>query len=374
MVEVRTANQLEDLRELLKCGGDVSIAVAYLTRRGLDQIRKPLLNALNNGRRVRLVVDLNSGITETVTLQELVNWSEDQSNQFEFRAFFGGPAKFHGKVYIAHSQQENFITLLTGSYNLTASALHHNWEHGLLVKSCWKGKVGKETLLEFNRVWGRAGAKCLDKQAVKLYSEYHKEIQRNKGNSHGTRNARRALADYLEGKKDGDKKRFWLFKCNVHREYSFGRYGFEKLLKEEGRTTEWGDIIRNYEVRNLMLQMKKGDGVLFYHSGSKKYQEVIGTAQIVREAYPNFHSWEDPSSKYYDAKSSPDNPIWVLVDIQANPYIFQHPVKIESIRKIRKQLSHSEGQEKERLSIYEVTKEEFDEIIKTGNPKPISTN
>ena len=61
MVEVRTANQLKDLKELLTSGGDISIAVAYLTRGGLAQIREQLLGAIGQGQQVRLLVDLGKG-------------------------------------------------------------------------------------------------------------------------------------------------------------------------------------------------------------------------------------------------------------------------------------------------------------------------
>ena len=60
--------------------------------------------------------------------------------------------------------------------------------------------------------------------------------------------------------------------------------------------------------------MKVGDLVMFYHSNCKP-PHVAGIARVRKEGYPDFTSW-DPKSKYYDEKSSPDNPRWFMVDIE----------------------------------------------------------
>ena len=75
------------------------------------------------------------------------------------------------------------------------------------------------------------------------------------------------------------ERKYWLFKSEPT------AYSFSDLLKEPDQTAEW-DGVRNYQVRNLMRDdMKVGDGVLFYHSSAKPLA-VVGTATIVREAYP----------------------------------------------------------------------------------------
>jgi predicted RNA-binding protein with PUA-like domain len=60
--------------------------------------------------------------------------------------------------------------------------------------------------------------------------------------------------------------------------------------------------------------MKVGDLVLFYHSNTKP-PHIAGLARVCREGYPDHTSW-DTSSKYFDEKSSPDNPRWMMVDIE----------------------------------------------------------
>ena len=61
--------------------------------------------------------------------------------------------------------------------------------------------------------------------------------------------------------------------------------------------------------------MKNGDLVLFYHSNTKP-PHVAGIARVCREGYPD-HTAQDPGSNYFDPKASPDNPRWMMVDIEA---------------------------------------------------------
>ena len=86
-------------------------------------------------------------------------------------------------------------------------------------------------------------------------------------------------------------------------------------LKNKPDETEHWDGVRNYQARNMMRdEMKVGDQVFFYHSNCKE-PGIVGIAKVVKTAYPDFTAW-DPESKYYDPKSSPDNPRWFMVDIK----------------------------------------------------------
>ena len=149
-------------------------------------------------------------------------------------------------------------------------------------------------------------------------------------------------------------RRYWLFKSEPT------AYSFADLQAEEDQTAEW-DGVRNYQVRNFMRDdMKVGDGVLFYHSSAKPLA-VVGTARIVREAYADSTAL-DPAEKHYDAKSSPDNPIWLMVDIKAEQE-FKRPVTLDEIKqnpRLQNMLVIRRGM---RLSIQPVTQEEWDEVV-----------
>ena len=73
--------------------------------------------------------------------------------------------------------------------------------------------------------------------------------------------------------------------------------------------------MRNYQARNYMRDgMRKGDGVLFYHS-SCEVPGVAGIAEVATAAYPDPTQF-DPKSDYFDSGSSRDAPRWVLVDVK----------------------------------------------------------
>jgi predicted RNA-binding protein with PUA-like domain len=73
--------------------------------------------------------------------------------------------------------------------------------------------------------------------------------------------------------------------------------------------------VRNYQARNFMRDgMRKGDGVLFYHS-SCEVPGVAGIAEVATAAYPDPTQF-DPASDYFDAGSKRDAPRWMLVDVR----------------------------------------------------------
>lgn len=73
------------------------------------------------------------------------------------------------------------------------------------------------------------------------------------------------------------------------------------------------DGVRNYQARNFMKKMQINDQVFFYHSNCET-PGIVGTMKIVKTAYPD-HTAFDKSSKYYDAKSSEDEPRWFMVNV-----------------------------------------------------------
>jgi predicted RNA-binding protein with PUA-like domain len=91
-------------------------------------------------------------------------------------------------------------------------------------------------------------------------------------------------------------------------------YGFADLWNAPNRTGGW-EGVRNYQARNSMMEMRVGDGVLFYHSSTSP-AGVAGIARVSRAAYPDTAQF-DAQSAYFDPKSQPDNPRWFQVDVQA---------------------------------------------------------
>src|SRR6187551_1399902 len=101
-------------------------------------------------------------------------------------------------------------------------------------------------------------------------------------------------------------RRYWLMKCEP------SAYTIDDL-KRDGQTAWEG--VRNYQARNFMRdQMHPGDGVLFYASNADP-SGVTGLARIARGGYPDEYSWKK-GHKYYDEASSPEKPLWFMVDIE----------------------------------------------------------
>ena len=148
---------------------------------------------------------------------------------------------------------------------------------------------------------------------------------------------------------------FWLMKSEPH------VYPWEQLVNDG--ETHW-DGVRNYQARNIMRDdMKVGDFVLFYHSNCKP-PHVAGVARVCRESYPDFTAL-DPDSNYFDPKSSPDNPRWMMVDIEAEKP-FPDVVPLGDMR----ENSQLEGmpllQRGQRLSVQPVSSDHFDTVCQMG--------
>lgn len=123
------------------------------------------------------------------------------------------------------------------------------------------------------------------------------------------------------------------------------KYSWETFVKD--KQTFW-DGVRNYQARNNMIAMKKGDLVLFYHSNEGK--EVVGIAKVVKESY------QDPTTT---------DDRWVVVDL-APVEKLKNPVGLQTI-KDDELLKDTALVKQSRLSVMPLKREEFDRIIALGN-------
>lgn len=90
------------------------------------------------------------------------------------------------------------------------------------------------------------------------------------------------------------------------------------------------DGIRNYQARNFMRDdMSIGDKAFFYHS-SCKVPGIVGLMEIASETYTD-HTAFDPNEHYYDAKSNPDKPTWIMVDVKFIAKL-DNPITLQALR------------------------------------------
>lgn len=137
-------------------------------------------------------------------------------------------------------------------------------------------------------------------------------------------------------------------------------FSIRDLAKAKNKTTHW-EGVRNYQARNFLRAMKKGDRAIFYHSNAQP-PAAAGIVEIVREAYPDPTAW-DVKSDYHDPKASPDNPVWSMVDVKLVA-IFPREIPLEELRGVKGLAGMELLRRGSRLSVTPVTAAEFRTIEK----------
>ena len=91
-------------------------------------------------------------------------------------------------------------------------------------------------------------------------------------------------------------------------------FSIDDLIKSPNQTTYWYGV-RNYQARNCMKNdMRIGDQLFYYHSNCNP-PGIVGIAEVVSDAYPDFTAF-DPFSEHPDPKSTQENPRWFMVDVK----------------------------------------------------------
>ena len=137
-------------------------------------------------------------------------------------------------------------------------------------------------------------------------------------------------------------------------------YGIDHLAAQPEQTDHW-DGIRNFQARNMMRdQMQVGDQVFFYHSNCKP-PGIVGIMEIARAAYPDPTAF-DPEAGYYDPKSDPHNPRWLMVDVRLVRRL-QRMISLEELRSHPELESMTLLRRGNRLSITPVSAEHWEFIL-----------
>ena len=153
-------------------------------------------------------------------------------------------------------------------------------------------------------------------------------------------------------------RRYWLMKTEPE---SFSIDDLKKMKKDH-----W-DGIRNYQARNFMRDdMQIGDAVLIYHSNAKP-PGIAGLARVVSEAYPD-HTAFDEESKYFDPKSDPENPRWMMVDVEFVEK-FERYLSLDEIKSDEELTEMPLVQRGQRLSIQPVPSKDFTRVLKKAKAK-----
>jgi predicted RNA-binding protein with PUA-like domain len=121
------------------------------------------------------------------------------------------------------------------------------------------------------------------------------------------------------------------------------------------------DGIRNYQVRNFFRDtMQVGDQAFFYHSNCKE-PGIVGLMEIASEAYPD-HTAFIKGEKYFDAKSDPDQPRWLMVDVKYQRHL-KRKITLSDLRNQKTLESMRLLQRGNRLSVIPLEKKEWNYIL-----------
>lgn len=131
---------------------------------------------------------------------------------------------------------------------------------------------------------------------------------------------------------------YWLVKSEPE------SYSWDTFVKE--KRTAWTGV-RNFQARNNLRAMKRGDFVLFYHSVSDK--QVVGIARVEKEAYP------DATAKEGD---------WSCADL-VTAKALSRPVTLDQI-KTDKMLAEMPLLKNSRLSVQPVSAAQFKRVLALG--------
>lgn len=154
--------------------------------------------------------------------------------------------------------------------------------------------------------------------------------------------------------------KYWLLKTEPE------SFSIHDLAAAADQTTCW-DGVRNYQARNFMRdEMRIGDRVLFYHSNADP-PAIVGTATVVREAYPDPTAWKR-GDHHFDPKASPENPIWQMVDIKLEK-IFASPLGLDQLRDVTALQDMELLRRGSRLSVQPVKKSEFEAVLKLAGKR-----
>jgi predicted RNA-binding protein with PUA-like domain len=149
-------------------------------------------------------------------------------------------------------------------------------------------------------------------------------------------------------------RQYWLMKTEP------SAFSIDDLQRAPGRTTCW-DGVRNYQARNYMRAMRRGDQVLLHHSSADP-PAVVGVAEVVREAYPDPTAF-DRHDQHFDSKSDPAKPTWEMVDIRLVRK-FASPIPLDLLKRVPGLRRMELLRRGSRLSVQPVRPDEWKLVLK----------
>ncbi|MBI3726420.1 EVE domain-containing protein [bacterium] len=154
-------------------------------------------------------------------------------------------------------------------------------------------------------------------------------------------------------------KGYWLVKSEAD------CFSIADLERSNGKTTAW-DGVRNFQARNYLRSMKRGDLLLFYHSSAEP-PGVAGVAEVVAEAHADATAL-DPADSHYDPRATPEEPIWFCPDVR-HVRTFERVIDLAELRAHEELSGMAVLRKGQRLSVMPVAKEEFERVLELAGSR-----
>ena len=138
-------------------------------------------------------------------------------------------------------------------------------------------------------------------------------------------------------------------------------YSIDDLARD--KVTDW-TCVRNYQARNFLKAMARGDEVLIYHSNAEP-SGVVGIARVCQVASPDPTQF-DKKSEYFDPKATKDAPRWFCPDLKFVRKL-SRLIALDELRNCTSLAGLVLLQRGSRLSVVPVSEKHFDIIVELAS-------
>ena len=225
-------NLRDTLKSHLRRVSEVSIAVAFVTQGGLDELAQSLRQVAANGN-VRLLTGLYQKVTEPQALRTLLRIQEETCGRFSVR--LSREPQFHRKLYLLNNR--TYSTAILGSSNLTREGLRSGGELNLIARLRKGALAAKRMAQAFEDDWKHRAVPLATEQVVE-YENGRPEVQKLESYTKGQlAKILGVSSSHRQATEDDQDRDFW-------RDFitGFVKKRTELIISE---TTNWDD--RNYE-------------------------------------------------------------------------------------------------------------------------------
>jgi len=164
---LESSGVLSTVKNLIPQSDHVDIAVAFLKYSGYQSIKNEIMDFLNNGHKMRLIVGLSGYcITDPDPLEDLLRIKNTLKRKNNLKMRYYSNVQFHPKLLIF--KQRNVMTVIVGSSNLTKGGWGGNLEANVLLHGRATNKTMKNIDLFYRKLWN-GGARKITFDVIKDY-------------------------------------------------------------------------------------------------------------------------------------------------------------------------------------------------------------